>query len=799
MFRQNSNLAPYTKVHIKRKSRPGEPSTPTKPQNNVVPSESSDDLAKNKIDEIEAILSKSETHKLSVVESWISILKKIITAADMYSMKNADDYTSLSSGNQTQGLEESIYADHVDDNEQFNTTESLSEQFSVNSVKWTIRVKAFKLVHELLKLIEQQAQNSNQSIKNIRKHLPDLIRISFVAATSPYDNLKLEGYGMFLYLVNKFAQVEEEEADCPILGQYRTQVMTAVKPAFESDAPPYITAIASQVISAWICWSLDKSLFDFKKSYSLISASITKLETQSTNHNIKLFNESELEQERLAILGSWAEVYINSHDELKTNAITYAEEYKALIKTKVETLIKYWWEALKDYALLIGPVTKTINNCHGNQDVYTRETALNLFKPVWHRVTLALCLWLSEESKGGLDIIHEGEDEKNVGSKHLLDHKSVKFLCGIIMNELLKLYASESKLNIETNGSIESVLSSLNQLFEDLKLNSILAEDTRIIYEFHCILSYAIRKTTLRLTPKLNDLLLKTSQNMIKSLIVSKENLTEEQLSMIAAAIIYSTNKSLASIKFEKEQEIQVTVDFKLFLLKLDCLVSMIVTHPSIIMGKEDISNCHLLVLKKCLEFVQNMFVCCETINRIATLLDLPNEYSIVHGDELFSSLIKFVSEMIEKIAKLGIEPAVAENVIEVLGKYLDSIDRIISINDSDKKTDLLATLVDLLLKFKPKFNSDGELPELQRKFIDLSIQHIKKINAEYPENIRTILSPEMRQKLGDMIKLLKNHPTSVLTSVQLKEPRKKDNTVKSSKVVLKMDFSNFYKGKEKQ
>lgn len=450
-----------------------------------------DELANKKVLEIEKLLDSDKKHELDLISSWFIILKQIITAADLHRSNENRSHNQDKKNEQPEETGESIYADYNDDNERINTTD-LTEQFATNSVKWTIRVKAFKQIHRLV-----------QSLRS--KHLPDLIRLSFVAATSPYDDLKLQGFETFKYIINRFANIEEKEfPGHSILEQYRTQIISAIKPAFDLDAPPYITAIASQVCCLWICRGLEKEPAGLKRTYRLMMSTIDKLENQNINQNSKLYTECELEQERLDILGSWAQLYIRvkelngSHIKGSSGCLNGEQSriFNQLVGIHINSLINKWWEALRDYALLIIPRSRncisTAKTSHGNEQVYTREVALRLFRPLWPKLILATSIWLCNDANSP-DQVADDSFPATLRSENRTEY--FKFICGIIMKELCDSAHSReypSQQNDTITETTIAAIKSLNLLMKRDDLISVLEDDLMMASEYynalHCIL-----------------------------------------------------------------------------------------------------------------------------------------------------------------------------------------------------------------------------------------------------------------------------------------------------------------------
>lgn len=79
-------------------------------------------------------------------------------------------------------------------------------------------------------------------------HLSDLVRLSFMGATSETTELRLVGLAALQDVINKFAKVPEPEfPGHVILEQFQAQVGAALRPAFSPDTPSHVTAAACQV------------------------------------------------------------------------------------------------------------------------------------------------------------------------------------------------------------------------------------------------------------------------------------------------------------------------------------------------------------------------------------------------------------------------------------------------------------------------------------------------------------------------------------------------------------------------
>lgn len=704
-----------------------------------------DDLAQEKILEIEKQLETQETHSASQLKAWFIVLKQIITAADLHRTQdgNKNPKGSRPSGRE---IDESIYADYSDDNERFNAVD-LTEQFASNPVKWTIRVRAFNIVHHIVE---------NQGIKANLDVLPDLIRLAFVSATSPYDHLKIEGFKMFKFLINRFAYTEEKEfAGHSILEQYKTQVISALKPAFDLDAPPYITAIASQVCCMWLCKNLEKDPSSLDRLHALILSSIDKLENQSRNLNSKLYTESELEQERLDILGSWAQLYIRSEE---LNDGIRSEYLKKLVAPQIPSLVNRWWEALKDYALLIIPSPRSSTKTHENQHVYTREVALEQFAPVWPKLVLACSICLCREHK---DYDHI-DVTKSDGDNNRNNLKYYKFLCGIFTREFChavqSIKAGQSTLREATILSIKS----LTLLSQKKCLEILLSEDLVLVQELHSSLYCLLSKCTKPLTN--NCASIRSLLQRIFEFALIKLADKPDVINHISALQCLSIQSTIETFEAAKMKGLDDP----------NCLRTEISTRI-----------CYLITIVN--SAFQEPALKDAVIDNFKAILRWPQEFNI--GLDLLESLDILYSKCDSNLRSLIIESLFESKTSKIIA-LIRSPQKDIT-NDSIRFFDVCAksTLNDIkMIEHQNKRNimmQDyvtalmGCLPNRSSLKI---LQELKKdLPVEFDTSMRA--APQLKEQFDKITNPVKDKPSEDKKSQQASKP----------KIALKADFSNFY------
>lgn len=773
-----------------------------------------DELAREKVQEVERLLDSSNGFKQADLTSWFSILQQIITAADLHRTNDKND----SSSNLKSKIEtgESIYADYADDGEQFNTVD-LSEQFASNSVKWTIRVQAFKLVHRLVIL----------SKSPILKYLPDLVRLSFVAATSPYDDLKIQGFEMFKVLINRFASVEEKEfPGHSILEQYRTQVLSALKPAFNLDSPPYITAIASHVCCLWVCRGMEKDPNNLSRTCQMMMATIEKLENQSVNQNSKLYTESELEQERLDILCSWAELYIAAREsdincpvdlsKLFSPPKVDSKQLNEIIKPQIGLFIDKWWEALKDYALLIIPAPALIgSSSHDNEHVYTREVALRLFAPVWPRLILASTIWLClddakpfNKSSDNLSNPCEVLDSPNDNDKNICDNSSrtdktkyFKFICGLLMKELCRCYSDD---DLQQESLPEATIFAIRCLFfivNDAEMKLTLVEDLTVSQELYAIL-YGILIRCSRGRSN-QHLVLKSLLDQIFSLVTAKlvENIECAKYSL--AKLLESTECGLRNLEsFQDKQDFE-TIKLNLY-IKIHHAITVIKLTSKLCMTQVDLFNALIDIFQGIIKFEADPSLGISLVGTLKELYSmLPEELVVNFMSAMFDSQTKVVTSLLKLIQT---EDSIEKNdkkaqFLTIAEIHIKSIISALDLANADSRSKLIKVYLNSSLNALPKILSSDNMKDFplgKRNALDIGLSYIEGIRSRYPDDFKVSLGTdsdvyEAAVKLQQDIKAADE---SKRDSQAVKKPQANYVGVRKpppAKIVLKADFSNFY------
>lgn len=450
----------------------------------MLDTESDVEMIKNIHDTIVSMLQMLAADNLS---QWLSMCKRVLTVASESEM----------AGDAPKGDAD---GDEDDDNAEFHTDEPTQTHPAVQP-RWKTRVFAAACVRRIITTCEQgnakhfdliAAKDLNNRGDFLVLHLSDLIRMSFMAATSDSDQLRLEGLKTLQEIIDKFARVPEPEFPGHLLlEQFQAQVGAALRPAFANETPSHVTAAACEVCSAWIGSGVARDLNDLRRVHQLLVQSLSKLQTKT--NSTQLYNESMATLEKLSILKAWAQVYIvamisngsspankvvrklksvhtsltaPSDDEIFDEYETRGESLLTLVQPELENLSRNWLSALRDYALLSLPAEYSSQLPHDGGAFYTPDT-INSSKPhyasSWPQILYAASMWLNA---GGFELglkpsTSNGDNNNGEIKPQTITHGSLSadrfhLIFGICM---------ESLCSTRSNEKLECVIACLQSLY----------------------------------------------------------------------------------------------------------------------------------------------------------------------------------------------------------------------------------------------------------------------------------------------------------------------------------------------
>lgn len=506
----------------------------------MLDTESDPEMIKNIHDTIISMLQMLAADNLS---QWLSMCKRVLTVASESEM--AGD------------APKEVDGDEDDDNAEFHTDEPTQTHPAVQP-RWKTRVFAAECVRRIISTCEQAnakhfdliaAKDLHNRGDFLVLHLSDLIRMSFMAATSDSDQLRLEGLKTLQEIIDKFARVPEPEFPGHLLlEQFQAQVGAALRPAFATETPSHVTAAACEVCSAWIGSGVARDLNDLRRVHQLLVQSLSKLQTKT--NSTQLYNESMATLEKLSILKAWAQVYIvamlsngsspanqvlkklksvqNSFsaptdDEIFEDFESRGESLLTLVQPELANLSRHWLSALRDYALLSLPPEYSSQLPHDGGAFYTPDT-INSSKPhyqsSWPQILYAASLWLNS---GGFELglqsnTSDGDSNNSETKVQAISHGSQSadrfhLIFGICMESLCSTRSNE-KLDC-----VIACLQSLYTIFDSKWARTTMAKTKELLVELCNVLYRQI------LTRDSLEVQLLSIEVMKQSILIAKESL----------------------------------------------------------------------------------------------------------------------------------------------------------------------------------------------------------------------------------------------------------------------------------
>lgn len=293
--------------------------------------------------------------------------------------------------------------------------------FAAESVRRVIQICDGNTVHFDVALAREMRVKTTTN-NYLVLHLSDLVRTAFIAATSESNQLRKAGLLLLQDIIKQFARVPEPEFPGHyIMEQYQAQVGAALRPAFSSETPSDVTAMACQVASAWIGSGVAHELNDLRRVHQLLVSSLDKLKV-GKGAPLQLYSESAFTMEKLAVIKAWSEVYVVAMKQYmspSSNSNTNGEDYSTekpsdslltLVQPELKSLNKYWLAALRDHALLALPEDFTSQLPPEGGAFYNAEatsTTRPHYLKAWAPIVYAAALWLDA---GGFQVIEENSD-----------------------------------------------------------------------------------------------------------------------------------------------------------------------------------------------------------------------------------------------------------------------------------------------------------------------------------------------------------------------------------------------------
>ena len=257
------------------------------------------------------------------------------------------------------------------------------------------------------KLAVRQRGEGEGTGEHLVQYLSELVRVVCLASTGSIHELRLAGLTALQDLIRLFSATEDPNLPgSPFLVQFQAQIGAAFRPAFQSDMPPSISALACQVCGEWIVSGVSTGGVELQKVFALLESSLGKVGQGSSSKH--LYGDIMITLETLSVLGAWAEVYYRSQvsHTSSENDRTLSLNLRPLVEPHLPSLSGSWFDALHDFSLLSLPPGQLSLSSPQQCRFFSLDSADQarpIYRQHWTKVVRASALWLSDTGQADSD------------------------------------------------------------------------------------------------------------------------------------------------------------------------------------------------------------------------------------------------------------------------------------------------------------------------------------------------------------------------------------------------------------
>ena len=300
--------------------------------------------------------------------------------------------------------------DEDEDARSLSVGESSSKR--TESHKWKTQVIFVQLLRKLFELCASDPAHFSgsmyrrgQSVSGdyLVSYLGELVRVVCLASTGSMHELRLSGLMALQDLIRLFSATQDPDLPgSPFLVQFQAQIGAAFRPAFQTDMPPNISALACQVCGEWVVSGVSTGGSELRKVFGLLESSLKKIGQGSSSKH--LYGDIMITLETLSVLGAWAEVYYRSlfPQSSSENDTLLSRSLQPLVEPHLPQLSASWFHALYDFSLLSLPPSQLCltrgHQCHFFT-LDSAEQARGIYRQHWTKILKACAIWLSQSDR----------------------------------------------------------------------------------------------------------------------------------------------------------------------------------------------------------------------------------------------------------------------------------------------------------------------------------------------------------------------------------------------------------------
>ncbi|KAI8337917.1 armadillo-type protein [Chlamydoabsidia padenii] len=402
---------------------------------------------------------------------WVNITKRILTLHQPLADGTAGGHLESHHGDDDNDNE---FGDDDDDDDGFGDDDEIidiptsvadasgiASKLSVNveiPPRWRTQLFALQCLQKTIDLISSHGGPEHFNLMLARKQrqqaglgdylvfrVPDLIRLSFTAATAQVNELRLGGIALLKMVIEKFAATEDADLEgMLLLEQYAAQIGAALTPAFGSDSSSEIVSAAVRVCAIYVGSGIVKDLYQLGRVLKLLTSALDRCKDESKLSGVgevKDLSPHASVMVKLSVLNAWAELQVASQRQ---------DYIRQILQPNLTVLSPLWLRSLQDYARIrleadIIALSSSTEGLHasssgGMDSMYsaaTKEVVLPYYRRSWLKIMEAVATLIETKSPSMMEAL-----SNNAGDKRPSDLFYILF--GLCMENLSRISSSSN-------------------------------------------------------------------------------------------------------------------------------------------------------------------------------------------------------------------------------------------------------------------------------------------------------------------------------------------------------------------
>ncbi|CEP08433.1 hypothetical protein [Parasitella parasitica] len=298
--------------------------------------------------------------------------------------------------------------------------------------------------------------------------VPDLIRLSFTAATAHVNELRLAGINLLKLVIEKFSNtLDADLEDMLLLEQYSAQIGAALTPAFGADSSSEIVSAAVRVCAIYVGSGIVKDLYQLGRVLKLLISALDRCKGESKLTGVgqvKDLSPHASVMVKLSVLNAWAELQVASQKQAYL---------KQVLQPNLAVLSPMWLRALQDYARIrlesdiVALSSRTTDRIQassnsGIDSMYsaaTKDVVLPYYRRSWLKIMEAVATLIETKAPSMAQAISSNPDSEQATDKHPSNLFYILF--GLCIESLSRISSSSSSSNRYDNSTIPICLRAL--------------------------------------------------------------------------------------------------------------------------------------------------------------------------------------------------------------------------------------------------------------------------------------------------------------------------------------------------